>query len=289
VSWVNAIIQGILLGGLFALFACGLSLLFGTMKVINLAHGDLAVVAAFLAVEIVPATHIPEVWSFVVVVPIFVVLGYLVQRTLIQVSLDRGALTTLLVTFGLSVVIENLLLELFSADSHSLNIGSLVSRSIHITDQISIAYLSIGIFVIAVVLLLGLQYFLSRSRTGRMIRAVADDPEAAQLVGIDYRHIFGIAAAIAFGTVALAGLAFGMYSSFAPSTGASRLLFAFEAVVIGGLGSLWGTLLGGIILGVAQAIGAQIDPSLQVVAGHMVFLVALAIRPQGLTKGRVAE
>jgi len=122
-----------------------------------------------------------------------------------------------------------------------------------------------------------------------MIRAVADDPEAAQLVGIDYRHIFGIAAAIAFGTVALAGLAFGMYSSFAPSTGASRLLFAFEAVVIGGLGSLWGTLLGGIILGVAQAIGAQIDPSLQVVAGHMVFLVALAIRPQGLTKGRVAE
>ena len=288
-SWVNAIIQGILLGGLFALFACGLSLLFGTMKVINLAHGDLAVVAAFLAVEIVPATHVPAVWSFVVVVPIFVVLGYVVQRTLIQVSLDRGALTTLLVTFGLSVVIENLLLELFSADSHSLNIGSLVSRSIHITDQISIAYLSIGIFVIAVVLLLGLQYFLSRSRTGRMIRAVADDPEAAQLVGIDYRHIFGIAAAIAFGTVALAGLAFGMYSSFAPSTGASRLLFAFEAVVIGGLGSLWGTLLGGIILGVAQAIGAQIDPSLQVVAGHMVFLVALAIRPQGLTKGRVAE
>jgi branched-chain amino acid transport system permease protein len=289
VNWVNAIIQGILLGGLFALFACGLSLLFGTMKVINLAHGDLAVVAAFLAVEIVPATHVPAVWSFVIVVPIFVVLGYIGQRTLIQVSLDRGALTTLLVTFGLSVVIENLLLQLFSADSHSLNIGSLVSKSIRLNDQISIAYLSIAIFVLAVVLLLGLQYFLSRSRTGRMIRAVADDPEAAQLVGIDYRHIFGIAAAIAFGTVALAGLAFGMYSSFAPSTGASRLLFAFEAVVIGGLGSLWGTLLGGIILGVAQAIGAQIDPSLQVLAGHMVFLVALAIRPQGLTKGRVAE
>jgi branched-chain amino acid transport system permease protein len=289
VSWVNAIIQGILLGGLFALFACGLSLLFGTMKVINLAHGDLAVVAAFLAVEIVPATHVPAVWSFVIVVPIFIVLGYIGQRTLIQVSLDRGALTTLLVTFGLSVVIENLLLQLFSADSHSLNIGSLVSKSIRLNDQISIAYLSIAIFVLAVVLLLGLQYFLSRSRTGRMIRAVADDPEAAQLVGIDYRHIFGIAAAIAFGTVALAGLAFGMYSSFAPSTGASRLLFAFEAVVIGGLGSLWGTLLGGIILGLAQAIGAQIDPSLQVLAGHMVFLVALAIRPQGLTKGRVAE
>ncbi len=286
-SWVNAIVQGILVGGLFALFACGLSLLFGTMKVINLAHGDLAVVAAFLAVELAPVTHIPVVWSFLIVVPIFVVLGYVGQRTLIQASLDRGPLTTLLVTFGLSVVIENVLLQAFSADSHSLNIGSLATRSIHVTDQIQVAYLSIAIFVIAVVVLLSLQYFLSRTRTGRMIRAVADDPEAAQLVGIDYRHIFGIAASIAFATVALAGLAFGTYSSFNPSTGGSRLLFAFEAVVIGGLGSLWGTLLGGIILGVAQAIGAHIDPSLQVLSGHLVFLVALAIRPEGLTKGRV--
>jgi Branched-chain amino acid ABC-type transport system, permease components len=288
VSWVNAIVQGILIGGLFALFACGLSLLFGTMKVINLAHGDLAVVAAFLAVELAPVTHIPVVWSFLIVVPIFMVMGYVGQRTLIQASLTRGPLTTLLVTFGLSVVIENLLLQAFSADSHSLNIGSLATSSIHITDQIQVAYLSIAIFVVAVVVLLGLQYFLSRTRTGRMIRAVADDPEAAQLVGIDYRHIFGIAASIAFATVALAGLAFGTYSSFNPSTGGSRLLFAFEAVVIGGLGSLWGTLLGGIILGVAQAIGAHIDPSLQVLSGHLVFLVALAIRPEGLTKGRVA-
>jgi branched-subunit amino acid ABC-type transport system permease component len=287
VSWVNAVVQGILVGGLFALFACGLSLLFGTMKVINLAHGDLAVVAAFLAVELAPVTHIPVVWSFLFVVPMFLVLGYVGQRTLIQASLNRGPLTTLLVTFGLSVVIENLLLQVFSADSHSLNIGSLATRSLHITDQIQVAYLSLAIFVIAVVVLLGLQYFLSRSRTGRMIRAVADDPEAAQLVGIDYRHIFGIAASIAFATVALAGLAFGTYSSFNPSTGASRLLFAFEAVVIGGLGSLWGTLLGGIILGVAQAIGAHIDPSLQVLSGHLVFLAALAIRPEGLTKGRV--
>ena len=286
-SWVNAIVQGILVGGLFALFACGLSLLFGTMKVINLAHGDLAVVAAFLAVELAPVTHIPVVWSFLLVVPIFVVLGYVGQRTLIQASLDRGPLTTLLVTFGLSVVIENALLQAFSADSHSLNIESLATRSIHITDQIQVAYVSIAIFVIAVVVLLGLQYFLSRTRTGRMIRAVADDPEAAQLVGIDFRHIFGIAASIAFATVALAGLAFGTYSSFGPSTGGSRLLFAFEAVVIGGLGSLWGTLLGGIILGVAQAIGAHIDPSLQVLSGHLVFLVALAVRPEGLTKGRV--
>ena len=288
-SWVNAIIQGILIGGLFALFACGLSLLFGTMKVINLAHGDLAVVAAFLAVEFVPATHLPAVWSFVIVVPVFAVFGYLGQRSLIQASLNRGPFITLLVTFGISVIIQNVLLEIFSADSHSLAIGSLASKSIRITDQLSIAYLLLGIFVVAVVVLLGLQYFLSRTDMGRMIRAVADDREAAQLVGVDYRHVFGIAAAIAFGTVALAGLAFGMYSSFDPSTGPSRLIFAFEAVVIGGLGSLWGTLLGGIVLGVAQAVGGRIDPGFQVLAGHLVFLAVLAVRPQGFTGARTVS
>jgi branched-chain amino acid transport system permease protein len=286
VNWVNAVVQGVLLGGLFALFATGLSLLFGTMKVINLAHGDLAIIAAFLAVELQPATHLPALLLFLVVVPIFAVFGYFGQRTLIQTSLDRGALTTLLVTFGLSVVIENGLLQLFSADSHSLNIGSLVSRSLHV-GQISIAYISLGIFLLAVLVLLGLQYFLSRTKMGRMIRAVADDREAAQLSGVDYRHVFGIAAAIAFATLALAGLALGMYTSFAPTTGSAWLLFAFEAVVIGGLGSLWGTLVGGIVLGVAQSLGSHIDPSFGLLAGNLVFLTVLAFRPEGLTKGRV--
>ena len=285
-NWVNAVVQGILLGGLFALFATGLSLLFGTMKVINLAHGDLAIVAAFLAVELQPATHLPALLLFLVVVPIFAIFGYFGQRTLIQTSLDRGALTTLLVTFGLSVVIENGLLQLFSADSHSLNIGSLVSRSLHV-GQISIAYISLGIFLLAVLVLLSLQYFLSRTKMGRMIRAVADDREAAQLSGVDYRHVFGIAAAIAFATLALAGLALGMYTSFAPTTGSAWLLFAFEAVVIGGLGSLWGTLVGGIVLGVAQSLGSHIDPSFGLLAGNLVFLTVLAFRPEGLTKGRV--
>lgn len=287
-TWVNAVVQGILLGGLFALFACGLSLLFGTMRVINLAHGDLAVVAAFLAVEVVPATHLPALLSFLIVLPIFLVLGYVGQRTVIQASLDRGAFTVLLVTFGISVVIENVLLELFSANSHSIDIGSLVSKSIHVNAQISVAYLSLGIFAVAVVVLLGLQYFLSHARLGRQIRAVADDQEAAQLVGIDYRHVFGVAAAIAFATVALAGLAFGMYSSFAPTSGQGPLIYAFEAVVIGGLGSLWGTLVGGIILGVAQTVGGQIDPSLQILAGNLVFLAVIAFRPEGIFKGRVA-
>lgn len=287
-AWVNAIIQGILTGGLYALFACGLSLMFGVMKVVNLAHGDLAVIGAYVALGVITVTHIPVLWSFVIVVPIMAVLGYGLQRTLIQAALDRGVLITLLVTFGLSVVIESGLLQFINADSHSLGVGeSIVTGSFSIGSQIQLSYLLLLIFVVAVVVLLGLQYFLSLSRYGRMIRAVADDQEAAQLSGIDYRHVFGIAAAIAFGTVALAGIAYGMYSQFSPTTGTDTiLLFAFAAVVIGGLGSLWGTLLGGIVLGVAQQIGAQINQADQVLAGYLVFLLVLALRPQGLTARR---
>ena len=287
-AWVNAIIQGILTGGLYALFACGLSLMFGVMKVVNLAHGDLAIIGGYVALGVITVTHIPALWSFVIVVPIMALLGYVLQRTLIQAALDRGVLITLLVTFGLSVVIESGLLQFINADSHSLGVGEgIVTGSFSIGSQIQLSYLLLLIFAVAVVVLLGLQYFLSGSRYGRMIRAVADDQEAAQLSGIDYRHVFGIAAAIAFGTVALAGIAYGMYSQFSPSTGTDTiLLFAFAAVVIGGLGSLWGTLLGGIVLGVAQQIGAQINQADQVLAGYLVFLAVLVLRPQGLTSRR---
>jgi branched-subunit amino acid ABC-type transport system permease component len=284
-AWVNAIIQGILTGGLYALFACGLSLMFGVMKVVNLAHGDLAILGGYVALGVIAVTHVPVLWSFLIVVPIMAALGYVMQRTMIQASLDRSVLTTLLVTFGLSVVIENGLLQFVNADSHSLGIGnSIITKSFSIGSQIQIAYLLVLIFAVAVAVLLGLQYFLSSSRYGRMIRAVADDREAAQLSGVDYRHVFGIAAAIAFGTVALAGIAYGMYSQFAPTTGTDTiLLFAFAAVVIGGLGSLWGTLLGGVVLGVAQQIGAQINISYEVLAGYIVLLAVLVFRPQGLT------
>ena len=286
--WVSDIIQGILTGGLYALFACGLSLMFGVMKVVNLAHGDLAVVAGYIAVGIITVTHVPVLWSFAIVVPIMAVLGYVLQRTMIQAALDRSVLTTLMVTFGLSVVIEAGLLQFFTANSRGLGVGNaIITSSFSIGSQITIAYLLLMIFGAAVVVLLGLQYFLSRSKYGRLIRAVADDKEAAQLCGVDYRHVFGVAAAIAFGTVALAGIAYGMYSQLAPTIGTDTiLLFAFAAVVIGGLGSLWGTLLGGVVLGVAQQIGAQINISDEVLAGYIVFLAVLVIRPQGLTARR---
>ncbi|HTT54853.1 MAG TPA: branched-chain amino acid ABC transporter permease [Streptosporangiaceae bacterium] len=284
-AWVNAIIQGVLTGGLYALFACGLSLMFGVMKVVNLAHGDLAVVAGYLAIFVITVIHVPVLWSFLVVVPVMAVIGYALQRTLIQRSLNRGVLTTLIVTFGLSIVIENALLQFFTANSRGIGAGlPLVQDSFSIGSQIQIAYLLVVIFAVAVVVLSGLQYFLSRSKYGRLIRATADDQEAVQLAGADYRHVFGIAAALAFGTVALGGIAYGMYSQLSPTTGTDTiLLFAFAAVVIGGLGSLWGTLLGGVVLGVAQQIGAQINISYELLAGYLVFLAVLVFRPQGLT------
>src|ERR1039457_1480408 len=284
-AWVNAIIQGVLTGGLYALFACGLSLMFGVMKVVNLAHGDLAVVAGYVAIGVITVTHVPVLWSFLIVVPVMALLGYVLQRTIIQGALDRSVLTTLMVTFGLSVVIENGLLQFFTANSRAIGTNlALVRGSFNLGSQIQVAYLLVVIFAAVVAVLLGLQYFLSASKYGRLIRASADDTEAAQLAGADYRHVFGIAAAIAFGTVALAGVAYGMYSQLAPTTGTDTiLLFAFAAVVIGGLGSLWGTLLGGVVLGVAQQIGAQINISDEVLAGYIVFLAVLILRPQGLT------
>ena len=284
-QWVNAIIQGLLTGGLYALFACGLSLLFGVMKVVNLAHGDLAVVAGYIGVGIIAVTHVPVLWSIPIVVVLMAVLGYVLQRSLLEAAISRGELTTLIVTFGLSIIIENGLQQFFTANSRGIGVGdSFVTASFSIGSQITIAYLPLGIFILAVIVLLGLQMFMTRSKYGRLIRAVADDREAAQMSGADYRHVFGIAAAIAFGTVAIAGIADGMTTTLSPTIGTDTiLLFAFASVVIGGLGSLWGTLLGGIVLGVAQAIGGQINSNWEPLAGYAVFLLVLVVRPQGLT------
>ena len=287
-GWVNAIIQGILTGGLYALFACGLSLMFGVMKLVNLAHGDLATVAAYIGIGVIAVIHIPFLWSVPIVVAIMAALGYVLQRSLFQSAITRGELTTLIVTFGLSIVIENGLLQFFTANNRGIGTGSsLISSSFSIGAGLQVAWLDVVIFGLAVVVLLSLQYFLSSSKYGRLIRAVADDREAAQLAGADYRHVFGIAAALAFSTVALAGIAYGMTTVVSPTTGTDTiLLFAFATVVIGGLGSLWGTLVGGIVLGVAQQIGAQINISYELLAGYIVFLAVLVIRPQGLTTRR---
>jgi branched-chain amino acid transport system permease protein len=252
------------------------------MRVVNVAHGDFSVLAAYLALVVVNSTGINPLLSVVIVAPVMFVVGYLLQRGIINFTLSGGVMPPLLVTFGLSVVIQNVLLQVFSADSQGLRAGSFEGASIRISDQLAVGWLPLTTFITAVAILLGLQILFSRSRFGRAFRATADDEEAAQLMGIDNRHFYGMAMGIALATVAVAGVFIGLRTTFQPSIGPAFLIFAFEAVVVGGLGSLWGTLVGGIILGVAQTVGAQINPGWGVLSGHLVFLAVLAFRPSGL-------
>jgi branched-chain amino acid transport system permease protein len=281
-TWINAVLQGIMLGGLYALFACGLSLLFGVMRIINLAHGDLALLGTFMVFVVVDQLGWSPFAALVIVLPGAALFGWLLQRLMFDRAMRGGELAPLLATFGLSIVIGNLLLEVFSADTHGLSAGALETSAWRISADLSIGALPALIFVVAVALLGGLQLLLSRTPLGRAMRATADDPGTAELVGIDARRVYATASAIAIATAALAGAFFGMRSSFDPTLGPAQLIFAFEAVVIGGLGSLWGTLVGGIILGVAQAVGAEIDPAWSILSGHLVFLAVLAFRQGGI-------
>ena len=283
-DWVNAVVQGVLLGGVFALFATGLSLAFGVMRLVNLAHGQLALLAAFATVSVTEATGWNPLVALVVVVPAMAVLGYVLQRGVLDHTLagDGDPLRSILVTFGLAVVVENLLLERYSADSRGLAAGAIETASIRLTDDLSIGWFRLIGLLVAIAVLAGLALFLARTRTGRALRAVADDRATAELMGIDTRRINGIALALALATVAIAGVFLGIQTTFAPSDGNVLLLSAFEAVIIGGLGSLWGTLAGGITLGVAQTVGAQIEPGWSVLIGHLVFLAVLVVRPTGL-------
>lgn len=282
---LNALLQGILLGGVFALFASGLSIMFGVMRIVNLAHGDLAVLAAFIAMMALTHTRLPA-WGLVVIAPAFGLLGYVMQRLLITPSLNAGPIATLVATFGLSIVIQNALIEGFSADVRSLEVGRLATASVNSGAGIDLPLVGILGLGTAIAVIGGMQAFLSRSRTGRMMRAASDDVETAALTGANARHIYAVATAIAFSTLALAGILLGTRSSFSPTAGTLILIFAFEAVVIGGLGSLWGTLLGGLILGLTQSAVAYYDPAQAILAGHIVFLAVLAFRPQGLIPAR---
>lgn len=281
-TWLNAVLQGLLLGGQYALLACGLSLMFGVMRIVNLAHGVLAVLAAYVAMTWVEQVGGSPFLSLLVVLPAFAVLGYLLQRGLFNRALPQGELAPLLVSFGLAVIATNLIQEVWSPDSQSIRIGGLGTDSIHVGGDIAIGVFSLIIFVLSVAVIAGIQLFLGHTRTGRAMRATRDDADAARLMGIDDRHLYAVATAIAIATVALAGVFLGMSTQFTPGYGDLILIFAFEAVIIGGLGSLWGTFVGGLVLGVAQTVGAQVDPAYGVLAGHLVFLTILLARPSGL-------
>ena len=282
IEWVNTIIQGVLTGGLYAMFAAGLAIIFGIMRLVNITHGDLIVLAAFIAMVVIEATGFNPFLSLIIVFPIMFVVGYMLQRGILNHTLGDDLLPPLLVTFGLSIVIQNVLLEVFSADSQRLKAGSVETSSIQITEGLSIGIFPLITLITAILMIVGLQQLFNLTRLGRAFRATSDDSTTAQLMGINHKHIFGLAMGLALGLVAIAGVLMAVRSNFDPSIGPTKLLYAFEAVIIGGLGSLWGTLIGGIILGVAQNIGAKIDPGWQILAGHIAFLIVLVIRPNGL-------
>ena len=281
-EWINAIVQGVLLGGLYALFAAGLSLIFGVMRLVNIAHGDLIVLAAFFGLTMTTSLGLDPFISIMLVVPLMAIIGYVLQRGILNQTLGYDILPPLLVTFGLSVIIQNGLLELFSADPQKLNAGFIEIASFKIIDEISIGIFPLIVFTTAVLIIFGLQIIFYRTALGRAFRATSDNREIAQLMGINKNHVFGLAMALSLAVVAIAGIFFGIRTSFDPSVGPGRLIFGFEAVIIGGLGNMWGTLIGGIILGVSQTIGAQINPGWQLISGHLAFLIVLAVRPRGL-------
>lgn len=286
-AWVDTVLQGLMLGGLYALFATGLSLIFGVMRVVNLAHGDLSILAAFVAVVVVEALGLNPLLALLLVVPLMAALGFVLQVVILNRLLGRGILPPILVTFGFSIIIQNALLETFSADSRRLNPGGIETASLSLGSGLAVGWFPFITLAAAVLILVGLQLVISRTSVGRAFRATSDDHETAELMGIDNRRLYGLAMALSLGIVAVAGVFLGIRTTFAFSSGPDRLLFAFEAVIIGGLGSLWGTLVGGAVLGIAQTVGAKLSPGWGILTGHLVFLAVLLLRPQGLfTRGR---
>ena len=280
-EWLNAILQGILLGGLYALFAAGLSLIFGVMRLVNIAHGDLIVLSAYLALTLSIGLGLNPLLAMALVVPAMALIGYVLQRTILNRVMGEDILPPLLVTFGLSVILQNALLIGYSADPQNLQAGAIETASVAL-GPIALGVMPLIVFFTAVGVIGGLQWMFYRTALGRAFRATSDRQDIAQLMGLNRAHVFGLAMALSLAVTALAGVFLGIRTAFDPAGGGARLIFGFEAVIIGGLGNLWGTLAGGVILGIAQTVGAQINPGYQILAGHIVFLVILALRPRGL-------
>lgn len=280
---LETLLQGVLLGGLYTLFALGQSLMFGVMRLTNTAQGDFIILGAFAVIAGVSMTGASVPWGVVLaVLPLAFGFGYLLQRHVLNGTLGKDPLPSLVVTFGLSIVIQNLLLELFSADPRAIEVGALATASVPLGDTLALGALPLVILAVAVAATGAMQWMFTRTPLGRTFRAVSDDREIAELMGLKAKQVYALATGITFVLIAIAGALQGMRTTVSPSDGPLLLLFAFEAVIIGGMGSFWGTLAGAMILGIAQQIGFRIDPGWGIWFGHLVFLAVLVLRPQGL-------
>ena len=279
---ISQLVQGVLLGGLYTLFATGLSLSAGVMRFVNIAHGDFIVLACFGLMTLTATLGLDPVLATLVLLPVAFAAGFLLQRYLLQRVVGENVLLVILVTFGLSIIIENGLLEAYGADTRKVTGGWIETATVALAPGIDVGLFEIITFGAALLVCGGLDFVLYHSGIGAKIRAVSDDVAAADLIGLSSARIYAVAMGICFVTIGIAAGFMSVWSNFDPSSGPTRLLIAFEVIVLGGLGSMWGSLLGGIVLGVAQTIGAQFDIAWQMMAGHVVFLVVLAVRPQGL-------
>lgn len=279
--WLDGLVQGILLGGLYAQYALGMALMFGVMKIVNVTHGDLVVLLALIGISFAGQAGLGPWGMLVLLVPVGAALGWGLQRLVLNRVVGADPLPSLIATFGLSVALQNLMLEIWSADTRSLPSGGLAQASVEL-GPLLVGVLPLIVLACATVLTAGLDGVLRFTRFGRALRAATADVEAAAMSGINPRHVYASATAIAVGILGFAATFQAMRSTVAPADGPFQLIYAFEAVIIGGLGSIWGAFFGAMVLGVAQAIGFRIDPGFGILAGHLVFLAVLAIRPQGI-------
>jgi branched-chain amino acid transport system permease protein len=280
-------LNGLMLGALYALFGLGLSLSLGVMRMINIAHGDLIVVGAYLTSVATGLFGVDPIPALLLVVPAMFALGWLMQQLLLNRVVGRGPLAPLLLTFGLSIVLQNLLQEIFTADTRSLRAGDLAQLGVNISG-VSIGVLPLLSMLTSIALLGITHWLIGHTHFGRQARAVSDDPDTARLVGVNDRRFFALVTGFIFATIGIAAVLYAIRTPFSPTAGPERLLYSFESVVLGGLGNIWGTLVGGIVIGVAQLFGAKISSGLGPFFGHLIFLIVLLARPQGLF-GRAAS
>ena len=283
---LDVVVQGLLLGGMYAQYALGMALMFGVMRVVNTAHGDMVIFLSLIGVSLAGAMSIGPAMVVSMLVPLAAVLGWLLQRLVLNRVLGNDPLPSLIATYGMSIALQNLMLEIWSADSRSLPGGGVEAASIAI-GSLYVGVLPVVILLAALLMSGGLDITLRFTSFGRALRAASADAEAAAITGVNPRRVYGMATALAVAMLGVAAVCQSLRATVSPADGPAQLIYAFEAVIIGGMGSMWGAFLGAMVLGVAQAIGFRLDAGWGVLSGHLVFLVVLALRPQGLLSRRV--
>lgn len=280
-QWLDGLVQGLLLGGLYAQYALGMALMFGVMRIVNISHGDLMILLALIGISLASAFLLGP-WSVLaILVALGAGLGFLLQRLILNRVVGADPLPSLIATFGLSLALQNAMLQVWSADTRSLGSGGIAQASFAL-GPLFVGVLPVIVLITATALTGGLDGVLRFTRFGRALRASAADVEAAALTGVNPQSAYAGATAVAVGILGFAAVFQSMRATVAPADGPFQLIYAFEAVIIGGMGSIWGAFLGAMVLGVSQSIGFRINPGFGILAGHLVFLMVLALRPQGL-------